>query len=68
MAPSSRRPSPAAPRHARRILLALFVLPLVALSAGRLAAPLADAAAVLASDPGAPPASLQPGQPGLGLS
>ncbi|MBI2761318.1 MAG: hypothetical protein HYX51_07840 [Chloroflexi bacterium] len=49
-------------------MLAAFVLPLVALSAGRVAAPLVDAAAALAAEPGTPPASLQAGQPGLGLT
>jgi hypothetical protein len=60
--------SPSAPRHVRRALLSLIVLPLLALSAGRVAAPLADAAAALAAEPGSPPPSIQAGQPGLALT
>jgi hypothetical protein len=68
MATSSRQVSPTAPLHVRRALLAPFLAPLVLLSAGRVTAPAADAAATLAQTPGTPPPSLQAAQASLALT
>jgi hypothetical protein len=69
MATSGDRFSPTAPRHVRRALLALFVLPLMALSAGRVAAPLVDAAGqAVQNAPTSVPEPVVTGAPSLELT